>query len=278
VTLFDQDADALAAAVPGPRVRLRMTVAYRGTAFHGFTAQPRVRTVGGDLADALARVLRLPVPPPLTCAGRTDAGVHAWGQVVHVDVPATVADGPVAPADLQRRLVRLLSPAIVVRSLTVAPEGFDARRSARWRHYRYTVLNDTLPDPFLDGQVWLVRVPLDLRAMQLACDPLIGEHDFTSFCRRADPDESLVRRVLDARWVDLGDRKLRFDIQATSFCQQMVRSLVGTLVDVGAGRRRAGEMTATLRARDRTAAGPVAPPEGLCLWEVGYPDDGGVSP
>jgi tRNA pseudouridine38-40 synthase len=253
-----------------------MTLAYDGTGFHGFAAQPGgVRSVAGSLSAALARVLRLPAPPEVTCAGRTDAGVHAWGQVAHIDVPAATAS-TIDLQDLRRRLVKLLGPAIVVRTVSTAPEGWDARRSARRRSYRYTVLNRPLPDPFLHGRVWLVEQPLDLRAMQLGCDPLIGEHDFASFCRRVpgeDGDASLVRRVLDAGWVDLGDGVLRFDISATAFCQQMVRSIVGTLVDVGRGKRRAGDMTSILRARDRAAAGIVAPPEGLCLWSVEYPDD-----
>ena len=307
MTLFDESPspsgapEALADAGV-PFLRVRMTVAYDGSDFHGFAPQPGgVLTVGGALSAVLERVLRLPGPPPLTCAGRTDAGVHAWGQVVHVDLPATAtASGPgpagtpggppSAPggpagvgaldlADLQRRLVKLLAPSVVVRAISLAPPGWDARHSALARHYRYTVLNRPLPDPFAHGRVWHVERPLDLRAMQLACDPLIGEHDFSSFCRKApagaDGEEgSLVRRVLDAGWVDLGDGFLRFDISASSFCQQMVRAITGTLVDVGLGRRRAGELSAILRAGDRSTAGAVAPPDGLCLWEVTYPNEG----
>lgn len=256
-----------------------MTIAYDGSGFHGFAPQVAgIRTVGGVLAGALERVLRLPAPPVLTCAGRTDAGVHAWGQVAHVDLPAEGRAGPLDLANLQRRLVKLLAPAVVVRDIGLAPPGWDARRSARSRSYRYRVLNRPVPDPFLHGQVWLVETPLDLPAMRLACDPLIGEHDFASFCRKEkdrekDKEGSLVRRVLDAGWVDLGDGLLRFDITATSFCQQMVRAIVGTLVDVGIGRRRAGEVTGILRAADRSTAAPVAPPDGLCLWEVRYPNE-----
>jgi tRNA pseudouridine38-40 synthase len=285
VTLFDAADSSPPAAPAGPLVRVRMEVAYDGGRFRGFAAQPGgVRTVAGLLSGALERVLRLPAPPALTCAGRTDAGVHAWGQVVHVDL--SVPSG-VAPdlRDLRRRLIKLLAPEVVVRSVSVAPHGWDARRSAVARHYRYTVCNRDIPDPFLHGYVWLVDQPLDLRAMRLACDPLIGEHDFTSFCRKLPPSAlvppggmqpsgaGLVRRVLVADWHDLGDGLLRFDISAPAFCQQMVRSVVGTMVDVGLGKRRAGEMSAIVRARDRGAAGQVAPPAGLCLWEVTYPPD-----
>lgn len=115
--------------------------------------------------------------------------------------------------------------------------------------------------------------PLDLNALRLACDPIIGEHDFSSFCRvpKRIPDASLVRRVYDARWHDLGDGLLRFDIDASSFCQQMVRAIVGTMVPMGLGKQRAGEMAAILRARNRAVANRVAPARGLCLWEVVYP-------
>ncbi|MDP1807158.1 MAG: hypothetical protein Q8K72_18420, partial [Acidimicrobiales bacterium] len=121
---------------------------------------------------------------------------------------------------------------------------------------------------------WHVPEPLDIAALRLACDPLIGEHDFTSFCRvpRRIPDASLSRRVDDARWLDLGDGLLRFDIDASSFCQQMVRALVGTMVPMGMGKQRPGEMAGILRARDRSTANRVAPARGLCLWEVVYPD------
>jgi tRNA pseudouridine38-40 synthase len=241
-----------------------MTVAYHGGGFHGFAAQPGQRTVAGVLSGALETVLRHPVV--LTCAGRTDRGVHAWGQVVSLDVeqvPDLVA--------LTRSVNKLLHAEVAVRSVQVAEPDFDARRSATGRSYRYTVLNRSEPDPFLASTTWQVEAPLDLRAMQLACDPLIGEHDFSSFCRRPpDPDAVLVRRVRRAEWRALGDGLLRFDIGASAFCHQMVRSLVGTLVDVGLGRKKAGDMAWILRSRDRANAGSPAPPHGLCLWGVSY--------
>lgn len=244
---------------------MRLLVAYDGTGFHGFALQPGLTTVGGALAGALERHLRHTVE--LTCAGRTDAGVHAWGQVVSFDARADVD-----PAGLQRSVNRALRPRVVVRAAEIAAEGFDARRGATGRRYRYTVRNHPVADPFTAGTAWHVERPLDLGAMRLACDPLYGEHDFSSFCRRPPVEgASLVRVVRDARWVDLGDGMLRFDIEASSFCQQMVRSVVGTLVEVGLGKRRAGEMTAVQRARSRVAAGQPAPPHGLCLWEVYYP-------
>ncbi|HUP69430.1 MAG TPA: tRNA pseudouridine(38-40) synthase TruA [Acidimicrobiales bacterium] len=280
MTLFDAgDAgDPLSSVAPepvverstGPRTRLRMTVAYEGSGFHGFAFNPGVVTVAGALREALAKVLGEDVE--LTCAGRTDKGVHARGQVVHLDVSPPDAEAE-ALVGLQRSLNRMLAPKIVVREAEVAPPGFDARRSAIGRRYRYTVLNRPLPDPFLAATAWHVPEPLDVRAMQLACDPLIGEHDWSAFCRRVGEEASLVRVVRYARWLQLGDGLLRFDIEANAFCQQMVRSLVGTLVAVGRGRLRAGDIGGILRSRDRAQAAQPAPPHGLCLWEALYPPE-----
>ena len=247
-------------------VRVKLVVAYDGRGFAGFAPNVGVRTVGGTLEAALERVLRHPVE--LAVAGRTDAGVHASGQVVSFDARGEGLDLP----RLQRALNRMLRPAIAVHTAEVVDRGFDARFSARARRYRYLVLNRPTPDPFLAATAWHVEAPLNLAAMRLGCDPLIGEHDFSSFCRRpkADGEVSLVRRVLDARWTDEGEGLLRFDIEATAFCHQMVRSIVGTLVDVGRGRRRAGEVKGILAGRDRSAAGEPAPPHGLSLEEVAY--------
>jgi tRNA pseudouridine38-40 synthase len=272
LSLFGDEAGqvAPAAVTAAPTRRLRLLVAYDGAGFHGFAAQAGLRTIGGVMAAALERHLRHTVE--LTCAGRTDAGVHAWGQVVSFEARADAE-----PAAIQRALNRTLPPSIVIREAEVAEEGFDARRSATCREYRYKVLNDPVPDPFRASISWHVPVPLDLAGMRLACDPLVGEHDFSSFCRRASPASSLVRRVRFARWVDEGDGVLRFEIAASAFCHQMVRSVVGTLVDVGRGKRRAGEVTGILEARARSGAGQPAPPHGLCLWSVEY-DDRGASP
>jgi tRNA pseudouridine38-40 synthase len=256
-------------APPAGQVRVRLTVAYDGSAFHGFAANKGLATVQGSLAESLSLLLRADIT--VTGAGRTDAGVHAWGQVVSFDAPATGLDLD----RLARRLNGLCGPALSVRDAEVAADDFDARFSARWRRYRYTLVTTPWPDPFSAGTAWHVGKPLRLGDLRLACDPLVGEHDFASFCRRPRPAPgapvpTLMRRVLDVHWDDLGEGVLRFEITATSFCHQMVRSVVGTLVDVGLGRRRAGDVLGILRARDRAAAGPVAPAHGLCLWDVGY--------
>jgi tRNA pseudouridine38-40 synthase len=270
LTLFPLDEPA---APSGPLVRVRATVAYDGSGFSGFAVQPGGRkTVAGALSEAIGKVLGHPVE--LTGAGRTDAGVHAWGQVVSFDADPERLD----VARLQRSVTKQLAPAIVLRSVEVAPDGFDARFSARARRYRYTILNAAAPDPFLATTAWWVDPPLDVAAMRLACDPLIGEHDFAAFCRKpkvgeGEAERSLVRTVRDARWEVAGHddgQVLRFWIEANAFCHQMVRSVVGTLVEVGLGKKRAGDLTGILRDRTRAGAGVVAPPQGLCLMAVDY--------
>jgi tRNA pseudouridine38-40 synthase len=262
--------------VPAVTVRLRLTVSYDGAGFRGFAAQPGQRTVAGVLGDAIAVVVGHRVE--LVCAGRTDAGVHAVGQVVHVDVRPDVD-----VARLVRSVNTLLTPSVVVRAAQIAGPGFDARRSARARRYRYLVLEDDTPDPLLSPLSWHVPGPLDLRAMASAADALLGEHDFRAFCRRVPgtgPETPITRRVLDARFTVVpagltelgpGARLLRFDIEATSFCHQMVRSVVGMLVEVGRGRRRASDVNWLLQSADRSRVGGViAPPHGLCLMAVHY--------
>ena len=249
-------------------MRVRMLVAYDGSGFHGFAAQPGQRTVAGVLTEAIERVCRCPVE--LTGAGRTDRGVHAWGQVVSVDLPASVdLEG------LHRSLVKLCGPAIVVREVERAADDFDARFSARARTYRYTVLNRPVPDPFLAATSWHVPEPLDPELLALACDPFLGEHDFSAFCRRPKVPEgqeapSLVRRVRRAGWSEVDDGVLRLEIEANAFCHQMVRSIVGTMVAAGHAQLRAGDILGVLRSGDRAAAAPIAPPQGLCLWHVHY--------
>jgi tRNA pseudouridine38-40 synthase len=280
MTLFD---DAPAPPSPDePMARVRMLVAYNGTGFHGFAAQAGVTTVGGTLSGAIARVLRVP-EIELTCAGRTDSGVHAWGQVVTFDVPARALERT-APEQLQQAVNKLCGPAVVVREVDVADPSFDARFSATSRLYRYTIVNRPWPDPFLAPFAWHVAVPLDRRALHQAAIPFIGEHDFSSFCRRPKgrddgrangeagdgPPPPIVRRVLATRWEEADEGVLHFWIEATAFCHQMVRSVVGTLVDVGRGRIRAGDILGIIAARDRHAAGDLAPAHGLCLWEVSY--------
>ena len=257
-------ASALVVGPPPADVqRIRLVVAYDGTDFHGFAAQRDQRTVAGALAEALRTKLRHDVE--LVCAGRTDTGVHAWGQVVSCDV-ALGTD----LTRLQRGLNSLLAPEVVVRSIESVDAQFNARFDAQWRTYRYTILNRPVPDPFRARTAWWVSTPLDLRRLRMAADVFLGEHDFAAFCRKGPEGSTTVRRVLDSRWVDEGDGVLRYEITGTAFCWQMVRSITGTLVEAGSGRRRPGDLLAVLHGLDRHAAGQLAPPHGLCLWEVGY--------
>jgi tRNA pseudouridine38-40 synthase len=262
--------DVTAGGRPTSPGRLRLVVAYDGTDFRGFATQRDVRTVQGTLAAALEKVLRAPLENlDLACAGRTDAGVHAWGQVVSVDAPQDVDLDTV-----KRALNRMLSPEIVVRTVDWMPGDFDARRSARWRTYRYTILSSAVPDPFLARYAWWVPEHLDLRLLRLAADPFVGEHDFAAFCRKGPEGSSTVRRVHASRWFEMtvAERTdvLVYEVTAGAFCWQMVRSMVGTIVEAGGGRRRPGDLLRVLRSRDRNQAGQLAPPEGLCLWAVGY--------
>lgn len=246
-----------------------LTIAYDGTDLHGFAEARDVPTVMGILRPHLERVVRSSVE--LVGAGRTDAGVHAWGQVVSGRIPAATDLDRLA-----RSLNRLCAPAIAVRRAEWVDAGFSARFSATGRTYRYRVWNDPAPNPLVARASWHVPRTLDLTAMNDAARHLLGEHDFASFCRRpkpaaGDPAPSLVRRLLAARWSRPGDDPLLcFEITATSFCHQMVRSIVGTLVDVGSGRRAPDALPSILAARDRLAAGKVAPPTGLVLWSVDY--------
>ncbi len=251
-------------------MRVRLTVAYDGRGFHGFAANEGVRTVAGVLIDALTTVLRLDAPLELACAGRTDRGVHALGQVVSFDVaPDTDL------ALLVRRVNRLVEPEVAVHTAQRVPAAFDARSSATSRTYRYVIWNRPEPDPFRWGRAWHVAEPLDLAALRLSCDPFIGSHDFAAFCRRATRRDgapvTLRRRVLAASWHEVDPGVLHFEITASSFCHQMVRAVVGTMVEVGRGRRHAGELLDVIRSGDRAAAGVLAPPDGLFLLSVGYP-------
>ncbi|MDA8074692.1 MAG: tRNA pseudouridine(38-40) synthase TruA [Actinomycetota bacterium] len=259
-------------------------MAYDGSGFRGFAAQAGLPTVAGALAGAIARAARLAGPPAIVCAGRTDAGVHATGQVVHVDLPADF-DG-----DLARAVNRQLSPSIVVRIAEPVGDDFDARRSAIARRYRYLVWNAPIPEPLLARVAWHVPEPLDTKAMAAAADALLGEHDFRAFCRRPagrPASEPIVRTVTAAGWRTvevagiLGGRALpgdgsqgpvllRFDVAAGSFCHQMVRSVVAVLVDAGRGRVNVATVVGLLAAGSRERSPQPAPPHGLCLVDVDY--------
>ncbi len=246
---------------------MRLFVRYDGTHFRGFANNPGVRTVAGVLEAALHQILAEQIQ--VTCAGRTDAGVHARGQVVSFSTTSTRLDID----RLARSLTSMLSPDVVIPRAEFATDGFSARHDAIWRRYRYLVDTQASPDPLERHTVWHVGMPLRVDLMNQAAAILIGRHDFSSFCRRpqvpvkSEP-ASLVRTVLSANWETGDAERLEFGIVAESFCQQMVRSIVGTLVEVGKGKRI--DIQAILDTRDRNAGTLVAPPHGLSLEEVGY--------
>ena len=241
-----------------------LTLAYDGTDFHGWARQrdPSIRTIEGELASHLERVLREPVK--LSVAGRTDAGVHARGQVASFRTASSVE-----PDRLRKALNTALAPEVVVVRASRAPDGFDARYSASAREYRYRIREADIPDPFTARFVWDRRGRLSLAPMRAAARLLMGEHDFRSFCRHPGGDRSTVRH-LTVLSVSRRAEILEVRVVADAFLHQMVRSLVGTLVAAGEGKLDASDIPDVLAARDRSAAGPLAPPQGLTLERVSY--------
>jgi tRNA pseudouridine38-40 synthase len=247
-------------------------VAYDGTEFSGWAAQPGRRTVEETLAHGLGRALRLPQPPRLTVAGRTDAGVHARGQVVHADVPEASWTGA---QTCLRRLGGALPPDVRVHEIEPAPEGFDARFSALWRRYSYRVCDTpSAADPLRRRDtVWYFHGSLDLIAMNAAAATLTGEHDFAAFCRRRE-GASTVRDLRVLRWERLDDITVVAHVIADAFCHNMVRALMGAMLQVGRGAQPPGWPAEVLAGGVRDPRVLVMPARGLCLEEVRYPPPG----
>ncbi len=239
----------------------RIDFAYNGSGFHGYARQPNVRTVQGDLEDAL---FLLTGEVETTVAGRTDSGVHATAQVVSFET-----EQDVDTARIVRSLNRQLAPEIAIRTVAETPPGFSARFAAKGRAYTYRVLNRETPDPFLAPISWHYETPVSVGLMNEAMAHLVGEHDFAAFCRKAG-DRSTVRRLDRAVWTDGGDGLLLFDVEASSFCHQMVRSLVALSVEVGRGRVEPSKVPAILASKDRQNAKGAAPAHGLTLVAVKY--------
>jgi tRNA pseudouridine38-40 synthase len=264
---------------------LKLTLTYDGTAYHGWQVQPGLRTIQGELQSALRRVLgskwgEAPLPQG---SGRTDAGVHALGQVASFPLAA-----PIPPENLLRALNRTLPAAIRVLQAQTVPETFHARHSAVAKTYEYRIFRGSLCSPFLAPYVHHCRWRLDLAAMQQAADAVVGEHDFTSLAasdpdltRRdeedpangSDPDaaaRSAVRTVFSSEWADLPGELLVYRVRGSGFLHHMVRNLVGTMLEIGRGQFPSGSMPDILNARSRSAAGPTAPACGLFLHSVEY--------
>ena len=243
---------------------IKLLIAYDGTGFRGWAAQRdrSIRTVEGAICDVLTDVLAH--RPILSVAGRTDAGVHARGQVASF----RVADRTELPR-IRRALNSRLAPEVVVIAAEEAPEGFDARFSATAREYRYRVDVGDAPDPFTSRFVWHHPCAPDLRAMRTAARHLTGEHDFTSFCRHPGAGRPTVRDLQRASVSRSGDR-VELGFRANAFLHQMVRAITGALLAVGEGKVAPDEIPGILAARDRAAARRLAPPHGLTLERVVY--------
>lgn len=253
-------------------VRLRLDLAYDGSGFAGWARQPGRRTVQGVIEDALGRVLRLDPPPVLTVAGRTDAGVHARGQVAHLVVP--VAAYSQLGGTLPRRMAGVLPPDVRIWRIGQAPDGFDARFSALSRRYAYRVCDNPVGvDPMRRHEVLWHPRPLDLDRMNAASALLLGENDFAAYCRRRE-GATTIRRLLRYDWERESAGVAVATIVADAFCHSMVRAVVGALLAVGDRRRPVEWPAEVLGAGVRDSAVQVLPPHGLTLEEVTYPEAG----
>ncbi|MBY8881839.1 tRNA pseudouridine(38-40) synthase TruA [Actinacidiphila acidipaludis] len=257
---------------PAPgQVRVRLDLSYDGAEFSGWAKQRSRRTVQGELESAIRTVLRLPEPVELTVAGRTDAGVHARGQVAHVDLPAEVwaAEGE----KLRRRLAGRLPWDVRVWQVGEAPAGFNARFSAIWRRYAYRVGDHPGGvDPLLRGHVLWHDRPVDVDAMNTAAALMLGEHDFAAYCKKRE-GATTIRTLLDLHWERTPEGLAVATVRADAFCHNMVRALVGAMLLVGDGHRALGFPAEVLAGRVRHSAVNVVRPHGLTLEEVGYPPD-----
>lgn len=250
---------------------MALTLSYDGSGFAGFARQPGLATVQGEIESALRTATRREVET--VGAGRTDAGVHALGQVMSFQAAAS---DPTEP-QLLRSLNALTPRTIVVTGVRRVAGDFSARHSAVAREYRYRIVPGPVPPLFIAPYAWAVPGTLDLRAMREAAGNLIGEHDFRSFCVTESARGKRTVRRLDLIDVQpeiiLGEHCITVRVIGNAFLHSMVRTIVGSLVEVGCGRRGPGWMAASLAARDRAAAGPTAPAHGLTLWHVSYPDE-----
>ena len=260
---------------------LKLTIAYDGTNYAGWQRQINGIGIQQVLEDEIATIVGTHYP--LNAAGRTDSGVHAAAQVASITL-----DHPIACDELQRALnARLKAGDIRIRAIEEMPDRWDARIFAKAKTYRYAIWNGAMPSPFLRHVVWHVPPPLDLDRMAGATAALIGEHDFVAFQGRGTDVKTTIRRVLTADITEInvqtdqpialppleqadGGRLLRFEISGTGFLRHMVRTIVGTLVDIGRGNMEVDEMRAIIASRDRQRAGQTAPPHGLMLWKVSY--------
>lgn len=264
-------------AVDTPFRTIALRVAYDGAPFCGFARQPGHPTVQGDIEQALALVFRRPVET--VCSGRTDAGVHALGQVVSFDVATEEWEGRSVSA-LLRSLNALTHDRISVRDAAEVRQGFSARFDAQWREYHYHLCAQVPPPMFMKDFSWHLSCPLDIDAMRAGAAHLIGEHDFKSFCMAVSavgkPTCRNVHEISISEEEIMGDKVIVLKVVGNAFLHSMVRTIVGTLVAVGRGKRSSDWVAEVLDARDRSAAGENAPAAGLVFWRVQYGAESGV--
>lgn len=245
-----------------PNMNIKLTIEYDGTNYQGWQVQPNGVTVQEVLEQALEKILG--VKSRLNGSGRTDAGVHALGQAANF-----FSSGEIDLWRLQRGLNALTPPDIVISEAVAVPDSFDARRDARSRVYQYRIWNHPWPSPFYRRYSWHIHDPLNIAAMEEAIRFLEGEHDFASFQASGCDAAHSVRKVY-GNSLRRQDKLLCYTIEATAYLRHMVRNIIGTLVEVGRGERSTQDFADLLTARDRTRAGPTAPPQGLFLMEAKY--------
>jgi len=242
---------------------IKLLIEYDGTNYQGWQVQPKGPTIQGILEEKLGLLTGRPVQ--LFGSGRTDSGVHALGQVAHFKTQSRMDIHTI-----QRALNSLLPPDIVIQKVEEVDEGFHARKHSKSKIYEYRILNRNLRSAFHRGYVWHIPQKLNLAEIRKATQSLVGEHDFSAFCTVGSPTRTTVRRVIRAEWRRGRDGLLRFEIEANGFLKQMVRSIIGTLVEIGKGKMKAVEIRMILNSKDRKEAGPTAPAQGLFLKKVKY--------
>lgn len=246
-----------------PLRNIKLLIEYDGTNYLGWQVQPKGPTLQGILEEKLGLLTGEPIR--LFGSGRTDSGVHALGQVAHFKTQSQMDIHTI-----QRALNSLLPHDIAIQKVEEVDEGFHARKHSKSKVYEYRILNRNLRSVFHRGYVWYIPQKLNLTEMKKATRSLIGEHDFSAFRTVGSPTRTTVRRVIRAEWKRGRDGLIRFEIEANGFLKQMVRSIIGTLVEIGKGRMKAAEIRKVLNSRDRKEAGPTAPAQGLFLKEVKY--------
>ena len=258
---------------------MRLTIEYDGTDYHGWQIQPGLRTIQGTIQNKLCIITKSPIR--LIGAGRTDSGVHAMGQVANFKT-----DSRMLPEEFKRALNSTLPRDIIIRQVEAVSDDFNARYSAKKRIYKYTILNESTSSPFLRNYTYLVPQAIDMGKMNIACQELLGSHDFSSFASTGDPVQNFVRTVTGAKVYrheyaanderfamkefSAGRDLIHFEIEANAFLRCMVRAIAGTLLDIGKGKIPPARMADIIAAKDRASAGPSLPARGLCLMRVVY--------